>query len=69
MSSRKRSNSIISINVNGVQVEGVNDIREAVFLHFQNHFKEGDELCPGMSNLPFKSFSVLEGVNLIKPFL
>jgi len=51
-----------------VQVEGVNDVREAVFQHFQHHFVSSFEPRPCISNSPFKYLSSLEGVELIKPF-
>jgi len=38
MSSRRRCNHIQLIQVNRVQVEGVQKIREAVFNHFSSHF-------------------------------
>lgn len=68
MSSRRRSNVVISINVNDVQVEGVNDVRDAVFHHFQQHFASSSEPRPGISNLLFKSLTMLDEVELIKPF-
>jgi len=39
MSFRRRRNAIQMIQVNGVQVQGVQNIREAVFSHFSSHFK------------------------------
>jgi hypothetical protein len=38
MSSRRRRNSIPFIFVNGVQIEGVQNVRNAVFSHFSLHF-------------------------------
>jgi len=40
MSSRKRRNFFISIMVNGVVVEDVNNVCEAMFTHFYNHFSD-----------------------------
>jgi Zn-dependent M16 (insulinase) family peptidase len=39
MSSRKRSNSIISLMVDGVQIEGVDEVRQTMFQHFHDHFQ------------------------------
>lgn len=38
LAGRRRVNSLSSILVNGVVVEGVQPIRQAVFSHFKNHF-------------------------------
>lgn len=64
----RRSNVIISINVNGVQVEGVEGVWSAVFQHFKNHFKIALTFRLGMGNLSFKFISEVEGLDLIKPF-
>jgi len=39
MASRKRTNSIISLLVDGVSIDDVEPVRQAVFQHFHNHFK------------------------------
>lgn len=39
MSSRKRLNSVISLSIDGVQIEGVDAARQTVFQHFQDHFQ------------------------------
>jgi hypothetical protein len=39
MSSRKRCNAITGVEVKGERIKGVNKVREAVFNHFENHFK------------------------------
>ena len=39
MANRRRRNSLCSILVYGVLVEGVHPIREAIFRHFQNHYQ------------------------------
>lgn len=49
-------------------VEGVHPIREAVFQHFENHFRSVVVERSSLSNLQFQSLSVEEGVGLIKPF-
>ena len=40
MSTKCRSNAII--NVNGSMVEGVDNIRAAVFNHFESHFRSSN---------------------------
>jgi hypothetical protein len=54
--------------VEGVAVEGVTPIRQAVFSHFASHFKALNVERPNVDNLPFKRLSVSEGGSLIKPF-
>jgi hypothetical protein len=39
MSNRKRRNSIHMVHVDGFLVEGVQNIRKAVFDHFANHYR------------------------------
>ena len=41
MSSKRRSNVIIKSNVNGLQVEGVNNVRSEMFNHFETHNRDG----------------------------
>jgi hypothetical protein len=68
LSSRRRRNSIISLSVNGLFVEGVQPIRNVVFSHFRNHFAAHSTSRPGVENLPFKTLSYAEGRSLVKPF-
>jgi hypothetical protein len=68
MSSRRRRNSIAALMVNGILVEGVQPIRNAVFTHFRDHFTADHFTRSGIENLPFKSLSYVEGSGLIKPF-
>jgi len=68
MSSRRRHNSLCSIVVDGLLVEGVQPVREAIFNHFTNHFKVTDVERPSIANLNFRTLSMAEGVGLIKPF-
>jgi len=67
MSSKRRSNAIIKINVNGLQVEGVNNVRSAVFNHFETHFQLSVCASLVMDNLNFKSISMGRG-DLVKHF-
>jgi len=69
MSSRKRSNSIISLLVDGVNIEGVEPVRQTVFQHFHSHFKRSPQARPEIGGLVFNTLSVAERDDLIKPFL
>jgi len=66
--SRRRHNSINMLSVGGVTVEGVQNIRGAVFQHFSNHFKTVGEDRPVMEGLTFRRLSYCEAGNLTKPF-
>ncbi|MCH83612.1 cysteine-rich receptor-like protein kinase, partial [Trifolium medium] len=68
LSSRRRGNSISSIQVEGVPVEGVAHIRLAVVSHFTSHFKATNVERPGVDNLLFKRLTPLESNSLPKPF-
>jgi hypothetical protein len=68
MSSRRRSNAISSIHVDGVTLEGVSSIRQAVFTHFASHFKASYVERPGVGNLLFRTLSVGDRSSLTKPF-
>ncbi|MCI34400.1 cysteine-rich receptor-like protein kinase, partial [Trifolium medium] len=56
------------IQVDGVTLEGVEAIRQAVFLHFESHFKAPTVDRPGVDDLQFKRLNQVESVSLIKPF-
>jgi len=43
MSSRRRKNVINLVSVSGAVIEGVQQIRSAVYTHFSTHFKESGE--------------------------
>jgi len=51
MSSRKRSNALISLNVNGVSIEGVIEVRNTVFQHFKNYFQRSSLFRPNIGRL------------------
>jgi hypothetical protein len=68
LASRRRGNSISSIQAEGVTIEGVSPIRQAVYSHFASHFKALDMERPGIDNLQFKQLSQLECSSLTKPF-
>ncbi|GAU46155.1 hypothetical protein TSUD_401590 [Trifolium subterraneum] len=69
MSSRKRCNSIASFTVDGISIEGVAEVRQHVFDHFQNHFRKVHYSRPDISGLSFSTVSELEREELTKPFL
>lgn len=68
MSSKQRSNDIQLIKVNGIQVEGVQNIREAVFNYFSSLFKVVNVERPRVEELNFQRISLAESGNLIRPF-
>jgi len=68
LASRRRRNTLGSIIVNGVVVEGVQPVRQAVFSHFSSHFRAHHICRPTIDDLQFRGLSYAEGVGLIKPF-
>jgi len=69
MSSRRRSNALVSLTVDGVSIEGVSEVRHTVYQHFKNHFKRTSNVRPDIGGLVFTSLSAAEGADLIKLFL
>ncbi|GAU43299.1 hypothetical protein TSUD_389980 [Trifolium subterraneum] len=69
MSFRKRGNSIASFTVDGRSIEGVAEVRQHVFDHFQNHYRKVQFSRPDISGLSFSTVSELDREELIKPFL
>jgi hypothetical protein len=55
MSSRRHSNTIISILVNGAQIEGVEGVRSVVLGHFNNHFEKVEIDRLSLGDLLFKT--------------
>jgi hypothetical protein len=53
LAGRRRHNSLSSIMVNGEVVEGVNPVRQAVFMHFKSHFLSDRGARPCLGNLQF----------------
>jgi len=51
MSGRRRRNVVSSILVGDNLVEGVSNVREAVYNHFRNHFQAPDITKPQVDNL------------------
>jgi exonuclease III len=68
MSSWKRHNAIQMLHVNGVQIEGVQNVHEAVFQHFSSHYKVTDSDRPEVEELRFPQLSMVESVSLTRPF-
>ncbi|PNY17273.1 cysteine-rich receptor-like protein kinase [Trifolium pratense] len=54
LASRRRRNTMSVIQVDGVTLEGVTPIRQAVFSHFESHFKAPIVERPGVDDLQFK---------------
>jgi hypothetical protein len=68
LATRRRGNAISSVQVDGVTLEGVHPVRQAVFSHFATHFKARAVTRPGVENLRFRRLSVVEGSGLTRPF-
>ncbi|MCI32188.1 endonuclease/exonuclease/phosphatase family protein, partial [Trifolium medium] len=68
LAGRHRRNAISVIQVDGVTLEGVTPIRQAVVTHFTSHFKATNIDRPGVENLQFKRLNQLESGSLTKPF-
>lgn len=62
MSSRRKRNSIPCFFVDGALVEGVENVRNAVFSHFSSHFKLSSAVCPGLDGLNFRPFLSWRGL-------
>ncbi|GAU41193.1 hypothetical protein TSUD_26180 [Trifolium subterraneum] len=68
LASRRRGNAISSIVVDGVPVDGVSSVRQAVVSHFAAHFKTTNVVKPRVDDLLFNSLNQMECSSLIKPF-
>jgi len=68
MSSRRRGNDMSCFLVDGVLIEGVDNIRREVFSHFSTHFQASNVQRPSIEGLQFSSLSQGEGASLVKPF-
>ncbi|GAU10308.1 hypothetical protein TSUD_422640, partial [Trifolium subterraneum] len=68
LANRRRGNTISSLQVDGVTMEGVVPIMHAVVSHFAFHFKAGNVERPGVDSLTFKRLHSAEVSSLIKPF-
>jgi len=54
--------------VNGEVVEGVNLVRQAVFMHIKHHFLSDSVARATVGNLQFRRLSFMKMGTLIKPF-
>ncbi|CAJ2637850.1 unnamed protein product [Trifolium pratense] len=68
LAERRRRNVMSVIQVNGVNIEGVTPIRQAVLSYFESHFKASSVDRPGVDDLQFKRLNQVESVGLTKPF-
>jgi len=68
MSSRQRRNDIPFYFVNGTLVEGVDNVRRAVFTHFGSHFQPVQAHRPSMEALNFRTISFNDGECLVRLF-
>jgi len=68
MSSRQRRNIIDMIQVDGVPVEGVQNIRTTVFNHFATLYRASTVVQPGVEGLNFRKLSYSLAGNLVRPF-
>jgi len=68
LASRRRRNSLCSIVVDGVLVEGVKPVLYVVCSHFVNHFRAQRAARPSIWHLQFSRLSCMEEGSLIKPF-
>jgi len=68
MSGKRIGHAVSSVLVNGVLVEGVDNVRSAMFSHFTSHFKSRRVERPSMASLQFQSLSYGESTSLVKPF-
>jgi hypothetical protein len=60
LAGRRRGNAISSVQVDGVTLEGVHPVRQAIFAHFATHFKARVVMRPGVENLRFIKLSGLK---------
>ncbi|MCI59549.1 cysteine-rich receptor-like protein kinase, partial [Trifolium medium] len=68
LAGRRSRNAVSVIQVDGVTLEGVISIRQAVVSHFASHFKATNMDRPGVDNLQFRRLNQLESGSLTKPF-
>ena len=64
----KYFHAISSITVDGAPLEGVAQVREMVFTHFENHFQALDINRPRVDNLHFSMLPLAKGALLTMPF-
>jgi exonuclease III len=64
LAARRRTNALLFIDVDGVRVEGVANVRGAVFNHFRHHYKSLNNSRPSVEDMMFKTLSIEEGGSL-----
>jgi len=64
LAARRRANALLFIDVDGVQVKGVANVRGAVFNHFRHQYKSLNNSQPSVEDMIFKTLSVEEGGSL-----
>ncbi|MCI16757.1 endonuclease/exonuclease/phosphatase family protein, partial [Trifolium medium] len=52
----------------GLRVEVVQPVHQAVFSHFSSHFRASNTARPTVDDLHFRTLSFVEGGSLVKPF-
>jgi len=68
MSNRRRRNSISFFLMNGVVVEEVQNVCNAVFNHFSSHFQPRQAYRPSLEHMNFRTLNCRDRAVLIKPF-
>jgi len=68
MSNRRRRNYLHLIHVDGVPVEGVQNIRTAVRNHFSSHYSALEVDRPRVEGLNFRKLSYSQAGSLVRPF-
>jgi len=68
MSSRRRHNVINVVSVDGVSVNGVQNIRAAVYQHFSSHIKSLREERSRLEGSQFRKLSCAKAGTLTRPF-
>jgi len=68
LSSLRRKNTLSSLIVDGLRVEGMQPIRQVVFSHFSSHFRACNRDRSMVDDLQFQTLSITEGGSLVKPF-
>ncbi|MCI41994.1 cysteine-rich receptor-like protein kinase, partial [Trifolium medium] len=61
-------NALSSILVDGVRVEGVQSVHQAVFSHFSSHFRVCNMVRPSVDDLQFNTLTITDSGRLVRPF-
>jgi len=68
MSNKHRRNSLQLIHVDGVLVDGVQNIQAAVLNHFSNHHRVTNVDRPRVNGLNFRKLTYAQAGTLVRPF-